>query len=449
MSEAFVALDSLFASDDRSHYDEDTWISLRAMRRALGELIPRRQPRLLLGTEPPSFISSQDFADRQPAAFHRLTSFTPAEYAALLDKVRPFLESPRRTLGLEEAGGPRRGRRVRADAHQRLFLAVHRLRTGAPFSTQIGPFSPWHSQTSLYNDFWHVLGALEAALGHLVDWPDAEHRRRLADTMPALEGCIGLVDATELYVTAPGTTAGRQNTFSGKARTHTVMMQVVVDPYGNIINIDGGVGGRINDIALWRRTDVGEAAAWQQGRGWFSAGEYLVGDCGYGGCSRILMPYRDSEMSSSSVKGRARRVFSNLIRRYRAVNEYIFGVIKARYKMVGGTISVSKRKVPLLFKAAALLVQWTLRDKPLRPQDFYDREELRVTDWEGRCFSHDDAFSPTLVRRLHDIMQPQRTATHADRDIADELHERISVAGSAPATLARTIPLPSPPSHSR
>ena len=85
---------------------------------------------------------------------------------------------------------------------------------------------------------------------------------------------------------------------------------------------------------------------------------------------RILIPYRDNEMASSNVKGRARRVFSNLIRRYRAVNEYIFGVIKLRFKMLGGIIAVSKKKVPLLFKAAALLVQWTLKDKPLRVPGF-------------------------------------------------------------------------------
>ncbi len=444
MAASFAALEALFAADDRSHFDEDTWISLRATRRALAEIIPRQPPRLLEGVQPAFWQRSEDLARMRPVAFHRLTSFTPRQFSKLLRLVEPYIRSSRSTLGLEEADKPSRGRHVRVSPHHALFLVLHRLRTGTTFASQLGPFSPWRSQTSLHANFWHVLGAIEAALGHLVKWPSPVRRRWLAEQMGCFEGCIGFVDATELLVTAPGTTTGRKETFSGKKRAHTVMMQVVVDPFGNILHIDGGRGGRRNDVNLWRESAVGKAAAWEQGRRYFSDGEYLIGDCGYGGCSRILIPYRDNEMPHTHLKGRARRVFSNLIRRYRAVNEYIFGVIKLRYKMLGGIIAVSKRKVPLLFKAAALLVQWSLQDKPLRVPGFYDRENRRVSDWEGRCFSADQAYAPSLVDRLTRICNPPPHATQSEHDIAEEIQQRICVAGTRPAALASSPPARSP-----
>ncbi len=442
-----VVFEESFNRDVRRRVDEgDGWLPLHTMRAALSYMLPPAPPRLHLRAAPRFWVSSRDFAAAKPELFFKLTSFTVTDFDAVLDLVDAYIRAPRRTLGVEVAQHFRRGRQVAADSHHCLFLAVCKLRTGASFATQLSSFCPWRSESSLHDNFWHVLGAIEQGMGHLVQWPDADRRAELSDVMPGLKGCIGMVDATELFVPAPTLSDDRRERYSGKKKRFTVMIQVVVDAYGNIIHIGGGTGGRRNNINLWKLTEVGKAASRHQGRGWFDALQYLIADCGYGGCSRILMPYRDSEMSATTATGRARRIFSNLLRRYRAANEYIFGIIKGRYRMLGGVITCHAHRIPLLFKAAALLVQFSLQKAPIRDSDFYTREELRVSDWEGRCFSNDEAFAPSLVSRFRRLLDPQPPTTHTDHLIAHELSTRIVVAGSSPDQLAHTLANTAPPS---
>ena len=71
MATSFSALDTLFAADDRSHYEEDTWISLRAMRQALAAVVPRRPPRLLEEVQPQFWQRSEELARMRPIAFQR------------------------------------------------------------------------------------------------------------------------------------------------------------------------------------------------------------------------------------------------------------------------------------------------------------------------------------------------------------------------------------------
>lgn len=424
----------------RRRVDEgDSWLPLHTIKSAISHLVPARPGKLLLRAAPRQWVSSRSLAALRPEVFFKLTSFTVSDFEELLNMVDPYLKSPRRLLGIEAADHRRRGRRVACDTHHRLFLAICKLRTGDAFSVQLAAFCPWRAESSLHNNFWTVMGAIEKGMGHLVQWPDEDGRAAIFGTMPGTEGCIGLVDATELRVPVPSNPVAWKDRWSAKKKCHTCVMQVVTDPYGNIIHIDGGCGGRRNDINVWRLTAIGKNVYREHGRRFFSPGQYLATDCGYGNCSRLLQPYKKGEMSASTVMGRGRRVFSNLLRRYRAVNEYIFGQIKGRFRMLGGVVTVAFHRIPLLFKAAALLVQFTLRKSPLRDPEFYDREELRVTDWEGRCFKQDAAFAPSLLRRFKAVIDPQPPVSHADQAIAHELTARIAAAGSTAAELAHSL----------
>ena len=431
----------LFRPDDEAGPNEHAWRSLRSIGRTLSACVPRLPSRMLESQQPVHWTCAEDLARQRPARFLDVTSFTPREFRALLARLEPYIRAPRSWGGSRPLQGPVRGRKARATPFQRLFIAIHRLRTGSAHVAQTGIITPYHSAATVHKDFWHVLSCIDHCLGGLVQWPNAADRRLLAEVMPGLEGCIALVDATELRIQVPGHAIDSRECFSGKKKVHTVMMQVIVDPFGNIIDIDGGVGGRRNDINVWRNTYVGRRCAWHGGAGVLSPGEFIAGDCGYIGCYRILVPYRDGEMSPHTVKGRARRIFSNLIRRYRAVNEYIFGVIKTRYRMVGQVMEIAFHRVPLAFKAAALLTQWSIdfTDKPLRSMLFYNREELRTTDWEGRMFVGDGRFTPSLVRRAFQAMFPPRHASPAAHDVAHELTGRIAAAGTPPHVLMREM----------
>ena len=428
------------------------WQKLRIYSRELAKMFPPAPPRRLEAERPTQQTTAMRFAEERPELFKDITSLTPALFEELLTLVRPYMESPRRTLGLEAGKETLAGRNVRATAEDRLFLALARLVSGGTLSEAALSVSPWHSASSVSRDFWHVVGALEAALQHLVEWPDEEERDALAGVMPGLEGCIGLIDCCEVRVRKPADAVLRNELYSGKKGKTTITMQVIVDAYGMIRDIDGGQGGRQNDVNVYETSAVGEAAREPDGGGFFSKGEYIASDCGYQRCARVLGPYTAKQMNRT-VKGRSRRLFSNLLRRYRAVNEYVFGYMKGTYKILGGVVQVRQDRAPLLFKVCALLVQFTMRrGRPLRTEHYYNREDLLRVDWEGRCFKGDPAWAPGLVRRVLHLINTERTfSSDQDMEACHEIGARIAAAGASPAeqscTLSELPPTPPTTPH--
>ncbi|MCP4239899.1 MAG: transposase family protein, partial [bacterium] len=378
------------------------WVPLTHFARIVRDLTVPLAPLRSDAAAPASVFHVFALMRSDPDGFARLFTLTPQQFMDLLRDTKPFIEGARRDGGM----APRlsaRGRPPRATATERLAAALIRLRTrGAAPQT---PLLPYAGSSTPNADFWHVMGAIEAAYDSVIRWPNRDRRRRLAAIPCALEGCIGFVDATEIPLLLPTDAGARSAHFSGKQGTVTISIQLICDIFGNIIDVEGPFPGSMNDIQVWRASKVGSAAGTRSDREYFDEDQFVLGDCGYAGCGRVLMPYESAPMDGDSAAPRARRIFSNVIRRYRAVVEYVFGLMKGRWAMVAGPMTCRRTNVMLAVKAAAVLVQLRLRESPLRMRAWYRRDELLLTDWEGALFRDEPVDTePTLPMRLTRII---------------------------------------------
>lgn len=384
------------------------WMSLTKTRRIVRELTVPLQPLTRDAAAPAGAHDILALRELDPDAFKRTTSLTPTQFDELLRGCQPYIEGPRRAGGMETRSS-RRGRPVRASPGARLAAALARLRVQG--TTPQAPMLPYAGRSTPSADFWHVLGAIEAAYGSVISWPDARRRRKLAAVPCGLEGCIGFVDASEVEIALPTHAPTRSAHHSGKQGTVTISVQLICDHFGNIIDVEGPFAGSNNDIQVWRMSRLGHACATDGGGEYFGEDEFLLGDCGYSGCDRILIPYIDRQMQGSGGLARCRRVFSNVLRRYRAVVEYVFGLIKGRFGMLKGPMTCRRQHFFLAFKVAAILVQLRMRDEPLRERSWYVRDELLLTDWEGVLFA-DEPMDTTasIPQRLISILDEHDSA---------------------------------------
>lgn len=399
---AAVAADEAHRSRPAQTRHLSGWMSLARFKRIVRGMTVPLQPLGSDAAAPATVFLIADLLHNDPERFRDHTTLAPDDFLELLRDTKPFIEGPRRGGGMIRRTSAR-GRRARATAMERLYAALCRLRQrGNALPT---PMLPYSGRSTPNADFWHVLGAVEAAYPNVIRWPDARRRSKLAAVPVGMEGCIGFVDATEIEIALPTSAGERSAHFSGKQGTVTISIQLICDVYGNIIDIEGPFPGSNNDINVWRASRIGSVAGTARDGEFFGPDQFILGDCGYSLCARVLIPFLDAEMQGTSTTPRARRIFSNVIRRYRAVVEYVFGLMKARWAMVAGPMTCRRHNVMLAVKAAAVLVQLQLNKAPLREQSWYDVEERVLTDRQGALF-HDepqDVEAPLPIRLLRII----------------------------------------------
>eukprot|EP00742_Colponemidia_sp_Colp-10_P008123 GILJ01008769.1.p1 GENE.GILJ01008769.1~~GILJ01008769.1.p1 ORF type:complete len:397 (-),score=19.39 GILJ01008769.1:125-1315(-) len=183
-----------------------------------------------------------------------------------------------------------------------------------------------------------------------VVWPDREERETLkakvGNRFPQFEGAVGFIDGTRLAIKRPenfmgselnGHQAGSTGDFvrlqrpfwNGYYKGHCYNNLCVFDPTGKIIFASVGAAGRQNDQSMW--TDCPLA---RESSRFFSDGEYILADSGYGVETHIMPPIPDV-LNESVVHSLHMAVRHNQFHaRARIAAEWGFGSLKGIWKIM-------------------------------------------------------------------------------------------------------------------
>lgn len=191
---------------------------------------------------------------------------------------------------------------------------------------------------------WQTRVPLLAAYLHTkyVIWPSAAARRTarreaFGEHTP-FDGLVGMIDGTEFSIERPPPEE-QQMFYSGSKKRHTVISQIICDVWGRIIYISPLASGSRTDKRM-QRDDILPTKARYQAR-FFSPGEFLIGDGGYGATETLhtevsFLREWTSEPGdgNGSMSLAARRSLRGRFVAFRQLIENVIGQVKMDYKIM-------------------------------------------------------------------------------------------------------------------
>ena len=160
-----------------------------------------------------------------------------------------------------------------------------------------------------------------------ISWPDASERaaisRRYARNH-GMPGVVGVVDGTPVVLCQRPCVDGE--VFWTRKGHYAMNLQLVCDDRRKILFYQSGWPGSVYDATVFGQSDLFLHAAQ-----YFSPGEFLIADAGYGGTWFICTPYRQPAASIPHNK-----VFNELFSSGRIVIEHVNGILKGRFSSLRG-----------------------------------------------------------------------------------------------------------------
>lgn len=260
---------------------------------------------------------------RRPAGFKAMTGLSVAEFERLLEAVRPHYEEWNRAR-LERPNrkrSPGGGLKSRHDLSQRLLMTMVWLRlyltleaVGVIFAVDKGTVSRFTRPilAILHHLGMDSLGWPQEAR-QLVDEagpgeppapsPGAADSGQAGANPPAAGSgdALAIIDATEQRVQRAKGYRVQKAHYSGKRKTHTRKVQVVVNEQGRIRHLSHSVPGSTHDLTLLAQSGLGQQ---------LPVGVTGLGDCGYRGLQNYLplhslaLPYRPKDRERLSPEER-------------------------------------------------------------------------------------------------------------------------------------------------
>lgn len=217
-----------------------------------------------------------------------LTSLSLEEFEALASLLKDSIESSQTEWtenNLQEVHQTKRKRSCKLNYKQRLFLTLYWLHSGMPYR-ELEYFSGW-SKSSIERDIKHVLDCILYVLDKAVSWPSRHTRNVLSNaTKGIFKGCIGIVDCTEHEIAKPKNNELQRQTYSGKSKANVLKTITVIDRSGKIIWIETGYYGKMNDLQVFKSTNL-----YLKSGEYLDGDQFLIGDGVFKGCSKLLISY--------------------------------------------------------------------------------------------------------------------------------------------------------------
>jgi hypothetical protein len=210
----------------------------------------------------------------------------------------------------------------------------------------------------------------------------AEISRRFAQEF-GLPGAVGVVDGTYVYLSQRPAVDGE--VFWCRKHRYALNVQLVCDDQRRITYYQLGWPGSVYDSTVFS-----ESFLYRNAREFFSLGEFLLADSGYGATCFICTPYRQPAASLDYNK-----VFNELFSRARVVIEHVNGILKGRFSSLRGIRIQIKEKQQDRFKKINewILVCLILHNMLIDFGDTCDFEE-EDEDIEG------DNFVPNIAENV-------------------------------------------------
>jgi hypothetical protein len=125
--------------------------------------------------------------------------------------------------------------------------------------------------------------------------PTVNRRNQRSQHFP---NCHLIVDATELQIRV-----NTQTSYSGKAKMYSVKYQILVElETGKICHVFGPSLGSCHDITMYSNSGVGD---WLR-----EVGEYCLGDSGYQGAHRVIVPKKRNRELTPDEERHNNRIYS-------------------------------------------------------------------------------------------------------------------------------------------
>jgi len=225
------------------------------------------------------------------------------------------------------------------------------------FLLRVGANDPVHeirekvhvSESTVTTSVRRVAEAICSRLGFYVRTPlngteaKAKIARMFAEREPAFKDARGIVDCTHTFM-APETKetrAGNKAAYIGRDGKTTLTWQAIVTPEATprFLSLSGGIGGAAYDTRVLQKSGV----YLHMGR-YLEGNEYLCGDCGYALRPWMMRGWAPSELKADDPKTKDRRAFNRLYSGMRISVERAFGILKARFRALGGKLFVRSKK---------------------------------------------------------------------------------------------------------
>ena len=250
-----------------------------------------------------------------------------------------------------------------------------------------------------------VCSAISSHFGHLIAWPVG---RRLARVTTAFQSkqcmpnCIGAVDGTHVFIAAPPNSivaADHRNRY----KSFSILLQGVVDSKCYFTSVNTGPPGSLHDSAhfksteLYRKVEEGVMGGFHDDPMTWPAGlpfpPYIVADRGYPLLSWCITPYK---MGPMGVALTTEEVWFN--RKHSSTRMSVergFGILKSRFKEIGGKSSLKLDFMPTVVHTCCVLHNILLASKDRTLDQILAECHLPPMDAEDMPRRHeDDIFRP-------------------------------------------------------
>ena len=215
--------------------------------------------------------------------------------------------------------------------------------------------------------------AISRHFGHLIAWPVGRRLARVTAAFQAkqwMPNCIGAIDGTHVYIAAPPNSivaADHRN----RNKSFSILLQAVVDAKCYFTSVNTGPPGSLHDSAhfksteLYRKVELGVMGGFHDDPMTWPAAlpfpPYIVADRGYPLLSWCITPYRigPTGMPITNEENWFNRKHSST----RMSVERSFGILKGRFKEIGGKSSLKLEFLPTVVHTCCVLHNILLASK--------------------------------------------------------------------------------------
>ncbi len=195
-----------------------------------------------------------------------------------------------------------------------------------------------------------------------VSWPGPNKRAKLAQQFSTVgqndgkfNGVVGAIDGSHIEIHPQAIPLANRRDYYNRKSMYSVIMQAIVDWRLRFRDLCIGVAGSQHDSYVLSVSGVPDATAIL-----FSAGQYLLGDCGYPLRLWLLTPFRESPLLTDNE-----RKYNKTLSSMRVCVEMAFGHLKGRFPSLSKKLNVSLHLVPRYITAACVLHNFCVKHHDL------------------------------------------------------------------------------------
>ena len=320
-----------------------------------------------------------------PDMFYDILRMRRVTFDRLVHDLRPYIQ-----------GQPTHWRQPIA-VEKKVVVALFKLMHGA--SIPLVADKAALGKSTVHGILRQVCSAISLNFGHLIAWPVGRRLARVTAAFQAKQGlpnCIGAIDGTHVYIAAPPNSivaADHRN----RNKSFSILLQAVVDSKCYFTSVNTGPPGSLHDSAhfksteLYRKVEMGVMGGFHDDPMTWPATlpfpPYIVADRGYPLLSWCITPYKKGPMGMPITN---EETWFN--RKHSSTHMSVergFGILKARFKEIGGKSSLKLEFLPTVVHTCCVLHNILLASKdrtldqilaecslpPMNAEDYTQRDE--------------------------------------------------------------------------